>query len=195
MEEPGPAVDPEIPVVGQAAAACSQRCGHRVPSGPANESAAAMNGSTQSPAAHGPLVSFPFRLSCGGRTVAGFSEASTLAAELDRKSDCAGASFPATPAGRAVITLRRGLVTDPSFLSWIRPSHAPGEQQTKSPPALRDLILTVIGETGEAVATHRLPESSVCSQMAGLACTAGTGAAAAEMLRLSYRPTEPDAAP
>jgi hypothetical protein len=154
-----------------------------------------MNGATRPPFSHDPFASFPFRLSSEGRTVAAFAEASTLAAELDRMGDCAGASFPANQAGRRIITLRRGLVADPPFLSWIQQSNVPQEQQTKSPPAHRDLILTVFGETGQPVTSHRLPQCCVCSPTAGIACIGGHGTAALEMLRLSYCPTEPDAAP
>ena len=163
--------------------------------GHSTRSARTMNGATQSPACHDSFASFPFRLSREGRTVAAFSEASTLGTELDRMGDSAGASFPATPAGRGIITLRRGLVADPSFLSWIQQSNAPQEQQTRPLPAHRDLILTVFGETGQPVTSHRLPQCCVCSPTAGIACLDGHGTAALEMLRLSYCPTEPDAAP
>lgn len=158
-------------------------------------SARTMNGPTQSPFSHDPFASFRFRLCSEGRTVAGFSGASTLAAELDGVGDGTGASFPATPAGRSLITLRRGLVADPSFLSWIQQSNAPQEQQAKSPPAHQDLILTVFGETGQPVTSLRLLECSVCSPTAGIVCTDGHGSAALEMLRLSCCRTKPDAAP
>lgn len=146
-----------------------------------------MDADPRSPAQHDSLASFPFRLSCSGRTVAAFSEASALMTDFARPGDSGGGSWPAIQAGQAIMTLRRGLVTDPSFLSWIEQSSAPQEPLSKSPLAHRDLVLTIFGETGCPVATHLLPNSTACGFSACAALVDSHGIAALDVLHVSCR--------
>jgi hypothetical protein len=150
-----------------------------------------MDADTQSPALHDLFASFPFRLSCGGRMVAGFHEASTLGTHLPRTGDSAGDPFHAIPAGHTIMTLRRGLVADPSFLSWIKQSNAPQEQQGDSPPTCRDLILTVFGETGHPVSSHPLLASCACGFSVEDALVGSQGIAALAVLQVTCRFTPP----
>ncbi len=119
--------------------------------------------------------------------VAGFHEASTLRADFGRTGDPAGDPFHAIPAGHTIMTLRRGLVADPSFLSWMQQSNAPQEPLSNRPPAHRDLVLTVVDETGQTVATHPLLESTVCGFSVEDALVDRQGIAALAVLQLTCR--------
>lgn len=146
-----------------------------------------MEDTTESPQGHGLFSSFPFRLSCRGRIVAAFSEASALGTDFARTGKSDGSSFPASQPGQTIMTLRRGLVTDPSFLWWMQQSGAPQEPLSNQPPAPRDLALTVVDETGQTVATHPLPESTVCGLSVCAAPVDSQGIAALAVLHLTCR--------
>ena len=106
------------------------------------------------PQRYDPYKNFKFRITIGGRVVAGIHEVTGLYPKPESPKKRSGRKIPGLQKF-GNLTLKRGMTQDPEFLDWIKTGSNKGAGDTIA-SLRKNAILEVCNEQGELIASYRL---------------------------------------